>query len=190
MQGGIHLLSGLLLASLWKRSEYKVGAVFGSILPDIDLFIAALAYLFIGDKAIDLHRSFTHSFPVILLFCLLIYVFGIIMRKFHPDKTISSYDFTGFCVGLLIGMYIHVVLDLFYLVKVAIFWPFYREFIGWPLVPLSELSDLALKILQTTDFLTDIFLFIIPMVLSSLYFYQYYYYDFLHHTRFQLLDKL
>ncbi len=167
MQGGIHLLSGLLLASLSKRKEYKVGAVFGAILPDIDLFIAAIAYLFIGEKATILHRSFTHSFFDITIFSLLLFLFGVLVRFKFPDKKLAKYDYTGFSLGIFIGMNTHVILDLFYLVKVQIFWPFSKQWIGWPLVPDSKLSVLALKILQATDFLTDIFLFIIPMVYLS-----------------------
>ena len=168
VQGGIHLLSGLILASFLKRKEFKVGVAFGAIFPDIDLFIAAIAYLFIGESAEKLHRTFTHSLFFILLVCgsIAIYPYA---RKFLTKKAAdsSNYDFTGFALGLALGMITHVILDLFYLVGVSIFWPFYQRPIGFPLVPDNKLTILQLKLLQTTDFYTDIFLFYIPMLILS-----------------------
>ncbi|MHA1867173.1 MAG: metal-dependent hydrolase [Candidatus Heimdallarchaeaceae archaeon] len=167
MQGGVHLLSGLVLASLGKKKDFKVSVTFGAIIPDIDIFIAALAYLFIGEKAVILHRSFTHSMFSISILSLLIYILGLTVKKYFPDKKISKMDFRSISIGISIGMLTHVILDLFYLVKVAIFWPFSFTFIGWPLVTDLQLSVLALKILQTTDFMTDIFFFILPLTIIS-----------------------
>ncbi|MHA1115302.1 MAG: metal-dependent hydrolase [Candidatus Heimdallarchaeaceae archaeon] len=167
MQGGVHLLSGLVLASFGKKEGFKVSAAFGAIFPDIDLFIAALAYLFIGEKAAILHRTFTHSLSFISVLSLLIYLLGFITKKYIPDKKISKIDFRSISIGIGVGMITHVILDMFYLVKVAVFWPFSLTFVGWPLVTELQLSDLSLKILQTTDFMTDIFFFIIPLTIIS-----------------------
>jgi len=108
VQGGVHLLTGLLLASLSKRKEFKLGAVFGAILPDIDLVIAAVAYLAIGEKASVIHRSLTHS----LLF--LILVPGIIISlNFIPKiKNKKNYDFLGLGIGLFFGLAIHILIDM------------------------------------------------------------------------------
>lgn len=163
MQGGIHLLSGLILASLFKRKESKLGAAFGAIVPDIDLFVAAIGYLFIGDAAVVLHRTFTHSiFTIILLFS----IFGL-LHYFLNIKKGHGYDYLGLGIGLVIGMVVHVFLDLFYLVGVQVFWPIFQKEIAFNLVPEAALTTLQLKLLQTTDFYTDIFLFYIPVLILA-----------------------
>ena len=166
MQGGVHLLSGLILASFTKRKELKLGAVIGSILPDFDIIITAFAYLAIGERAADLHRSFSHS----LLF--LVVVSGIVVSlRFIPQiRKKTSYDFVGLGIGLGAGILVHCFLDMFYLYGVQFLWPFYPELIGYPIAPFESFdttlaSDaLKLKLLQTTDFYTDIFLFYIPIL--------------------------
>lgn len=169
MQGGVHLLTGLLLASLSKRKEFKLGAVFGAILPDIDLVIAAVAYLAIGEKASVIHRSLTHS----LLF--LILVPGIIISlNFIPKiKNKKKYDFLGLGIGLFFGIAVHIVLDMMYLYGVIFLWPFSSQEIGFPFVAFANFDQgiasnvLKLKLLQTTDFYTDIFFFFIPVLILA-----------------------
>lgn len=166
MQGGVHLLSGLILASLSKRKEFKLGAVIGAILPDFDIIITAFAYLAIGEKAADLHRSFSHS----LLFIAVVAGITISLRFVPQIKKRTSYDFVGLGIGLGIGFLTHGVLDMAYLYGIQFLWPFSKELIGFPIVPFESFdtnlaSDtLKLKLLQTTDFYTDIFLFYIPIL--------------------------
>lgn len=177
MQGGIHLLSGLLLASFTKRKEFKLGAVLGAILPDIDIVVAAFSYLIIRSKgtaeavlqaeaAVEaIHRSFTHSLIFVIGIPLLIFLIGLI----PSIKKKFEYDSTGFAFGLFLGIALHIFLDMLYIDTVYFLWPSNME-IGFPLVPFESFDEFAfrdmfkLKLLQTTDFYTDIFFFYVPML--------------------------
>lgn len=166
MQGGVHLLSGLILASFTKRKEFKLGAVIGSILPDFDIIITAFAYLAIGEAAADLHRSFSHS----LLFLAVVTGITVSLGFIPPIKKKANYDFHGLGLGLGAGILFHCLLDMTYLYGIQFLWPFSTQLIGFPIAPFESFdttlgSDaLKLKLLQTTDFYTDIFLFYIPIL--------------------------
>ncbi len=166
MQGGVHLLSGLILASFSKRKEFKLGAVIGAILPDFDIIITAIAYLIIGEAAADLHRSFSHS----LLFIAVVTGITVSLGFIPPIKKRTDYDFLGLGLGLGAGILFHCLLDMPYLYGIQILWPFSTKMIGFPIAPFESFdtsiaSDaLKLKLLQTTDFYTDIFLFYIPIL--------------------------
>lgn len=166
MQGGVHLLSGLILASFSDRKEFKLGAVIGAILPDVDIIIMAFAYLVIGESAAVIHRSLTHS----LLFLFLIPGIIISMNYIPFIKKKYDYDFLGFGLGLFFGMATHILLDMLYITGVILLWPFYNELIGFPIVPFESfdtsiaIDSLKLKLIQTTDFYTDIAFFFIPMI--------------------------
>ena len=180
MQGGIHLLSGLLIASLSKRKEFKLAAVLGAILPDIDIVVAAVAYLIIrssgtaeavtkAEAAVEaIHRSFTHSLIFVIAIPLLIFFVGLIPRI----KEKYNYDSTGFALGLFVGIAMHIFLDMLYIDTVYFLWPS-RIAVGFPIVPFESFDEFAfqdmfkLKMLQTTDFYTDIFFFYIPMIYLS-----------------------
>ena len=50
--GGLHLLSGLVIASFIRNEKYKKakwGIVWGSIFPDIDLIASIIIFLITGD---------------------------------------------------------------------------------------------------------------------------------------------
>ncbi len=165
MQGGVHLLSGLVLASLTKRKEFKLGAVLGAILPDFDIIITAFAYLAIGERAGEYHRNFSHSLLFIAIVSLII-----ISLSFIPYiKKKTDYDFLGLGLGIGLGYLTHLFLDMLYLGKILLLWP-YDKPIGFPIVPNEAfnpsipLDALKLKLIQTTDFYTDIFLFCIPVL--------------------------
>ena len=146
-----------------------MGAVLGAILPDIDLVVAAVAYLAIGEKASIIHRSLTHS----LLF--LIVIPGIIISlNFIPMiKNKKNYDFLGLGIGLFFGIATHILLDMMYLYGVILLWPFSSQEIGFPIVAFANFDQgiasnvLKLKLLQTTDFYTDIFFFYIPVLVLA-----------------------
>ena len=173
MQGGIHLISGLLIASFTKRKEFKLAAVLGAILPDIDIVVAAFAYLFIrssdtaaAEAAVEaIHRSFTHSLIFVVALPLLIFLIGLIPKI----KERFNYDTTGFAFGLFLGIALHIFLDMLYIDTVYFLWPS-RIAVGFPIVPFESFDEYAfqdmlkLKMLQTTDFYTDIFFFYIPML--------------------------
>lgn len=162
MQGGIHvLIGGLVLASFFKRKELKLGIVFGALLPDFDIFIQAIVYLAAGQEASEnIHRGPTHSFLIAAILAILIVSLGFI--PFIKKKW--NYDFLGFGIGLGFAMIVHDILDLFWLSGAQIFWPFSKEFIGFPLVPKESLSTLAAKLVTTTDLYLDIFFLYIPMI--------------------------
>ncbi len=177
MQGGIHLLTGLLLASLNKRKEYKLGAVVGAILPDIDIVVAAITYLIIrsrgtaeaiiqAEAAVEaIHRSFTHSLIFLAGIPLLIFLIGMIPSV----KKKFEFDSIGFALGLFLGLASHIFLDMLYIDSVYFLWPSRLE-LGFPIVPFESFNEFALKdmfklkLLQTTDFYTDIFFFYIPII--------------------------
>jgi len=166
VQGGVHLLSGLILASFSKRKEFKLGSVIGAILPDVDIIFLAVAYLFIGVDSGYIHRSFTHS----LLFLVILTTIIISLRFIPYIRKKTDYDFLGLGVGIGIGIIVHIFLDMLYLDGVLFLWPFYNETIGFPIIPFSSFNTvdptdmIKLKLIQTTDFYTDIFLFYIPML--------------------------
>jgi membrane-bound metal-dependent hydrolase YbcI (DUF457 family) len=166
VQGGVHLLSGLILASFTKRKEFKLGAVIGAIIPDFDIIITAFAYLAIGEAAADLHRSFSHS----LFFFAIVTVVTVFLGFIPPIKKRTDYDFLGLGIGLGLGILMHCLLDMPYLYGIQFYWPFSSKMVGFPIVPFESLDtsiasiSLKLKLLQTTDFYTDIFLFYIPIL--------------------------
>lgn len=184
MQGGVHLLSGLVVASLSKRKEFKLGAVFGAILPDIDIFLIGPFYFIYGPSIAELHRTFTHSLLFVILFGGLIAALSYVpfIKKKFPE-----YDFIGLALGISLGMLLHIFLDMFYFYGIQFLWPFYNVPIGCPLIseanhldwigcPIIEQNNLdpavpsqllKLKLLQTTDFYTDIFFFYIPMIVLA-----------------------
>ena len=158
------------MSSFSKRKEFKLGVVLGSILPDIDIFILAFAYLAVGDKASVIHRSLTHS----LLFLITVPVIIISLNFIPPIKKKFDYDFLGFGIGLFLGFGFHILFDMLYLTGVYFFWPFRpttQQFeIGFPIVAFDSYNQgiasevLKLKLIQTTDFYTDIFFFYIPIL--------------------------
>ena len=161
MQGGVHLLSGLVLASLNKKKDYKLGAVFGAIFPDIDIFITGIVYLIAGETAaMEIHRSFTHSLLMVFLFTAI--PIGV---YFIPKiKKNESFNLLHFAIGFGIGMFVHIMLDTLYLSYVQLFWPFSAQEINFAIVPVTALSEIQLRLLQVTDFYTDIFFFYIPIL--------------------------
>ena len=66
-----------------------------------------------------------------------------------------------------IGMFVHVMLDTLYLSYVQLFWPFSAQKINFAIVPVIALSEIQLRLLQVTDFYTDIFFFYIPILIIA-----------------------
>jgi len=193
MQSGIHLLFGLILGSFWPdRPEWKLGCCIGAILPDADQFLFGIAFLVSGteDFAAIFHRTFSHSVVVYFIVYSAGYIY--IARKSHASiertkrkKSLSleastravsrdsnfgatdvSYDIHGMLLGLLAGGLSHTFLDIFYVQSVLAFWPFGLA-VGTPVVARHHLSIRELKLLQTTDFATEIFLFYLPLLVES-----------------------
>ncbi len=184
MQGGVHLLSGLIIASLSKRKEFKLGAVIGAILPDIDIFLIGPFYFVYGASVAELHRTFTHSLLSVIVLGGLIASLSFVpfIKKRYPD-----FDFVALGLGIAFGMLVHIILDMFYFYGIQVFWPFWDAVIGCPLISEANHVDwigcpiitqnnldpaiaadlLKLKLLQTTDFYTDIFFFYVPMIILA-----------------------
>ena len=154
--GGIHLAIGMWLGRKTTQRHFRLGLIFGSILPDIDLLFSVIIYLITKDlnEAISIHRTVTHSFvtyTTILLLVMISTVIGI------TDEYILSFAF-----GLWIGASIHIVLDLFYLAGVQIFYPFGKAVSLSP-IEYTELSPFWQRFMLSIDYLTDPLLYYIPL---------------------------
>lgn len=146
--GGFHLLSGLILASFIKNEKYKKakwGLVWGSIIPDIDIFVGIIVFLITGDfnSAVFIHRSVTHGFFAMGLVILI----GFIISLTKPDlKGVFL-----FSLAFAVGMLTHTFYDLID-GSVAILSPFtferysftgfdYVEYFGYPLYSVWNAFD-------------------------------------------------
>ncbi|UCE12312.1 MAG: metal-dependent hydrolase [Candidatus Heimdallarchaeota archaeon] len=118
---GFHGLLGLILASLVdKKHQYvRIGLVMGSVVPDLDVLGSVLIFLFTANTELTIafHRSVTHSLVLISLILVVAYFASL---WFVSAKTI----YFPLTIGLVIGMVLHVFLDLFYFDGVTLFWPF------------------------------------------------------------------
>ncbi len=119
---GFHGLLALFLAKRidQENGETRLGLVFGSVFPDLDLIGSFLIYVFTQDKFLTIyfHRTITHSLIVMIG----LFVIGIL---FWYQKTVDvKYKRFGFLIlGFVTGMFLHTILDLFYLDGVTLLWP-------------------------------------------------------------------
>jgi membrane-bound metal-dependent hydrolase YbcI (DUF457 family) len=134
-QNGFHGIVGLGAAKLLAKHVSRenadpfVGAVvLGAMLPDVDMYPTAVAFLANRmDLIYVIHRSLTHSLPLILLLLLI----GAVVRA-GPSRFVYW--------GLAIGMATHVVLDtLFWFTQIDLFWPFSHVPSSNPLLPIVNL---------------------------------------------------
>jgi membrane-bound metal-dependent hydrolase YbcI (DUF457 family) len=136
-QNGFHGLVGLA-AARWSVPHVPVavaepfagGIVLGAMLPDIDMYPTAIAFL-AGrhDLIYVIHRTLTHS----LLAVLVVAGVGAALLRRSPAGA-----WAGF--GLALGMLTHCVLDLFlWFAPIDLFWPFSRLPAGAPLLPVIDL---------------------------------------------------
>ncbi|MFW9853656.1 MAG: metal-dependent hydrolase [Candidatus Thorarchaeota archaeon] len=141
---GFHGLLGLLLATRIDPStnhgqRIRVGLVWGSTLPDLDILGSSVITLITGDLnlAVTFHRSVTHSLPII----------GLLMILGYGWKRNSMILGVGF------GMFLHVLLDFLYLEGISWFWPFQAWGDRTYVVPFTymDLDPLLAKILLTLD---------------------------------------
>ncbi|MHA2305178.1 MAG: metal-dependent hydrolase, partial [Candidatus Hodarchaeales archaeon] len=118
---GLHGLLGLFIASKIKPDHKysRLGVVWGSVMPDLDLIGSVLIFIFTGgniEVPIAFHRSITHS----LILIALIFIIAFIGRYMALDKQKIYFPFI---LGLSSGMFFHVILDMFYFSGVTLFWP-------------------------------------------------------------------
>jgi len=118
---GFHGLLGLFLAGRIDRKQkyLRIGFVFGSVFPDLDLMGSVLFYIVSHnrDLAIGFHRSLTHSLFLIGVLILLIFIL-----KVYPNNRLLNHSI--FIVGLTCGIFLHTLIDFFYFDGVSLLWPF------------------------------------------------------------------
>ena len=107
--GGLHILSGLFIASFIRNEKHKKakwGLVWGSIFPDIDIIATAIIFLITGDieGAVFFHRTVTHGFFAMGLVLLI----GIIISLTKEDLRWISM----FSIAFAFGMLTHTFYDL------------------------------------------------------------------------------
>ncbi|MBD3342566.1 MAG: hypothetical protein GF353_25930 [Candidatus Lokiarchaeota archaeon] len=156
--GGLHLLSGLAIASFIRNEKYKKakwGLIWGSIFPDIDLFLSIIAFLVTQDfeQADFLHRSFTHGFFAMGL----VLIVGLIVSRTNESR---KWLFM-FTISFVFGMLTHTFYDLLdgY---VAILAPFSFErysITGFDFH--TALGDTYMKVWNAWDAMSDSIFFLV-----------------------------
>lgn len=169
---GFHGLLGLILASKLdqKRENTKIGLVFGSVMPDLDLLGSVLLFILTNNKELTLafHRSVSHSIVIITIILLINY-----LVTFFSDSAKSSYF--PFILGLIIGMLIHVALDMFYFEGVTLFWPLQAfgervrliQFTYKDLTP--AFNSLEAKVIGTLDGHFELIFYLVFVFLANKY---------------------
>ena len=156
--GGLHLLSGLIFSSFIRDEKYKKakwGIVWGSIFPDIDLFLSIIAFLITQDFGYSefLHRSYTHGFFAIGL----VATIGFAISRTKDDlKWVSMFSF-----AFAFGMITHTFYDLLdgY---VAILAPF--SFTRYSITGCdfqSIFGDTGMKLWNAWDAMSDVIFFLL-----------------------------
>jgi membrane-bound metal-dependent hydrolase YbcI (DUF457 family) len=114
------------------------GMIWGSLIPDVDLLISIVIITAGGNmhQALAPHRMLTYSFFTILALGSI----GLLLWKTEPSRSVY---------GGLLGMLVHVLLNLSYEVGVSFFWPLSSQRFGlfWSLPEIRAYLD------QTFDFL-------------------------------------
>ena len=115
-QAGIH---GVVAQAIHKwvpgRTWLMLGIVFGSLFPDADNILVAVATM-TKQSTEGLHRTFTHSLTTALVLFLVFWAIGALSKQ--PR-------WTNFGAGFAIGIVMHALLDLLiWFNGVQLFWPF------------------------------------------------------------------
>ena len=158
--GGLHLLSGLVIASFIRNEKYKKakwGIVWGSIFPDIDILASIIIFLFTGNlnNAMFIHRTITHGF----------FAMGLIVPiGFLISRTRTDLKWTFlFSLAFAFGMLTHTFYDLLdgY---VAIFAPF--SYTKYSITNITDPDLLTLgtffKVYNSIDGMSDV-IFYLPL---------------------------
>jgi membrane-bound metal-dependent hydrolase YbcI (DUF457 family) len=114
-QAGIHGLVSVAIRKWLPASKgLMLGVVLGSLLPDADNLVVAVATV-MKKSTEGIHRTATHSLITIVAIMAIFYIIGRLSKK---------QLWVGLGFGLGIGMLLHVLLDiLIWFDGVAIFWP-------------------------------------------------------------------
>jgi membrane-bound metal-dependent hydrolase YbcI (DUF457 family) len=141
-QAGIHGLVSLVVKKWTPGKEWLVlGIVLGSILPDADNLVVAIATV-AKLPTEGIHRTFTHSLFTILFIVIVFYLVALVTKQ-------SRWQYLG--IGLGIGILLHILLDLIiWFNGVAILWPIPSWINFWQNVTVPVWFD---KLMQPTEFL-------------------------------------
>ena len=169
---GFHGLLGLLLASkLDQKHNYaRVGLAAGSVMPDLDILGSVLVFLLTTDKGLTIafHRSVTHSIVVIVIILIISFLANLWSESAHAI-------YFPFILGLIAGMLIHVVLDMFYFDGVTLFWPFQPFGDRTRIIPFTyedlspAFNTLVAKIIGTLDGHFELIYYLIFVYLANKY---------------------
>ncbi len=169
---GLHGLLGLLLASkLDQKHNYtRVGLAAGSVMPDLDLLGSILVFLLTTDKGLTIafHRSVTHSIVVIVLILIISFLASQWSESAHAI-------YFPFILGLIIGMLIHVALDMFYFDGVTLFWPLQPFGDRTRIIPFTyedlspAFNSLVAKIIGTLDGHFELIYYLVFVYLANKY---------------------
>lgn len=148
---GLHGILHYIVVKISKKNSYikrtisndfHYGFIIGAFLPDYDPFISLLIWLTSGELNIEnltqiretFHRTATHSVFFVAILIIIGYLLGYRSAK---AKSIT--------LGIGIGVILHALLDLPYMVGVAILWPLTTKKFGlfWDLPPLINQIRLA-----------------------------------------------
>ncbi|MFW9991120.1 MAG: metal-dependent hydrolase [Candidatus Odinarchaeota archaeon] len=132
---GFHGLMGIFLSKFVRSPALKTGLVFGSVIPDIDLFGSVLIYVLTSNEelTITFHRTLTHSFFTISFIVLA----GILLEYTGSDLTFDGgkLKLALLLIGTGSGMFIHVLMDFLYLDGVSALAP-----LSWDRIHVIDLS--------------------------------------------------
>ena len=107
---GMHSLIGIAMGSQTKNKIMTVALVFGSLIPDIDLLVAVIAYFLPGgsiDAGKYIHRSWSHSFITIGF----IFILGLMIYKSTQTET-NWNNYGLFFAFMAVGMLFHSLADV------------------------------------------------------------------------------
>ena len=115
-QAGMHALVGAAVRKVLPEREWAMlGVILGSMFPDMDNYLVAVATL-TKQSTEGLHRTFTHSFFTILAVVVLFWAIGQASKR--PRWTTLG-------LGLGLGIALHIALDLaLWFNGVELLWPF------------------------------------------------------------------
>jgi membrane-bound metal-dependent hydrolase YbcI (DUF457 family) len=141
-QAGIHGLVSLVAKRWTPGKEWLVlGVVLGSILPDADNLLVAIATV-AKLPTEGIHRTFTHSLFTILFIVAVCYLVSMVSKQ-------PRWRYLGW--GLGIGILLHILLDLLiWFNGVAILWPIPSWINFWQNVSVPDWFD---KLMQVAEFL-------------------------------------
>jgi membrane-bound metal-dependent hydrolase YbcI (DUF457 family) len=162
-QAVTHVLIPSILASIIRDRKtkknkrkfplhYVLIAGIAGLLPDIDV-IAFWGLYFFGFTIEEVHRNFTHTIFVPLLFLALYYLFGKMkIRELGKHKLRLNLIF----LMISFGSFVHLILDAFLTGKIMPFYPLFKfgfglNLVGYLPLPLSKIAipclDAALLVL-------------------------------------------